>query len=71
LGESWCEQPHTWVLLSRVEAAEGEDGFRLARRNARLLASLLTPLGSAVPFEITGGGVAGEEQPASPVTPPL
>lgn len=61
LGESWCDQPHSRVLLTRQETSLDGDAFRLARRSARLAASLLTPLGVAVPFEITADGVLGED----------
>ena len=54
-----------------MDTAAGEDGFQLARRSARLAASLLTHLGSAASFEITAEGVVGNAQATSQVTPQI
>ena len=64
LGESWRNQPHTRVLLSRQDAqgsgADGQGGQEVEPlRKATLLASLLAPVGPTSTFTINSEGVFG------------
>lgn len=64
LGESWINQPHTRVLLSRSEtgvsgAACASDAAIGLCRKATLMASLLAPIGSSSQFQITSEGIFG------------
>lgn len=53
LGESWRNQPHTRVLLTRQEGS-----LQPAKHRASLIASPLTALGQAVFFQIGSNAVA-------------